>query len=169
MKEIKEDNLIESSLDDTEEDRHNRLTQAHRSYGAKKGWLRHRSSYSRANRKKERDSMNKSFRNIMQEAKALINEEVTKDDVFELNGEISFSTISGAVGIKVDKEDGNISLSTVLIEKGNGNYKLEVAPSTQDAYKQVYENLKDDINTLCASFDNELNQILIRNGLKPTN
>jgi cytochrome P450 len=166
---MEDSKLIESSIDDTEDSQHNRLTQAHRSMGAKKGWMRHRSSYSRANRKKERDSMNKSFRNIMQEAKALINEEITKDDVFELNCEISFKTISGAIGVKVDKEDGNISLSTALIEKGNGNYKLEVAPSTQDAYKQVYENLKDDINTLCANFDNEINQVLIRYGLKPTN
>jgi hypothetical protein len=168
MEEINKD-LLESSIDDTEDSRHNRLTQAHRSMGAKKGWMRHRSSYSRANRKKERESMTKSFRNIMQEAQSLINEEVIKDDVFSLEGQISFATISGAVGIKVDKEDGNISLSTVLLEKGNGNYKLEVAPSTQDAYKQVYENLKDDINTLCASFDNELNQVLVRYGIKPTN
>ena len=148
------------------ESQHNRLTEPHRSMAAKIAWKRHHSSYARANRKKERDSMNKTFYGISKELGEMLNEEVTKDDMFNLECQVAFDTISGAVGISINKDNANVSLSTNLLEKGHGNYKLETTPETDEVYKRLYEDLKDEFETLCSSFDTNVKQILAKHGLR---
>ena len=150
------------------EEQHRRLTEPHRSKGAKIGWKRHKSSYNRANRKKERDSMNTSFYDIAKQLEETMNEsEVIVDDMFTSGCEIAFEHIAGGIGIKVNAETGEISITSTLAEEGHGNYKLETSPMT-DTYKQLYEDLKDEFSTLCNTFDKGVQQIIAKHGLRTT-
>ena len=153
-------------MDNDREAQHNRLTEPHRSMAAKVAWKKHRNSYMRANRKKERDSMNKTFYGISKELGEMLTEEVTKDNMFDLECQIAFNTISGAIGINIDKDSANVSISTNLLEKGYGNYKLETNPNDEESFKQLYEDLKDEFTVLCQSFDNDVKQILAKHGLR---
>lgn len=154
-------------MDQERQAQHNRLTNPHRSKSAKIGWKRYRSNYMRAARKKERDSMNKSFYSLSKEiAEALSEAKIEKDNVFKLNSEILFENISGGIAISIN--DGNISISTLLNENGQGNYKLLNTPQEEDAYKNLYNDLKDELFEICKYVDQNIKQVLAKHGLRET-
>ena len=71
---------------DDREQQSRRLRNPHRSKGSKIGWKRHRDSYMRANRKKERDNMNKTFISVardLEEALGIHEAKILKDDIFD--------------------------------------------------------------------------------------
>ena len=154
-------------MDQERQAQHNRLTNPHRSKSAKIGWKRYRGNYMSAARKKERDSMNKSFYSLSKEiAEALSEAKIEKDNVFELNSEILFENISGGIAISIN--DGNISISTLLNEDGQGNYKLLNTPQEEDTYKNLYNDLKDELFEICKYVDQNIKQVLAKHGLRET-
>lgn len=158
-------------MTDDREAQHNRLTNAHRSRGAKKGWLRHRDSYMRANRKKERENTSRTFLSISRElAEALkdVNEaKLADENVFKLDFDVKFEHLAGGVSVVIDKKTGEVSFSVALNEDSKGGYKLESLPS-EEGYKQLYEDLKDDLLELCDTVDKGIMQIVAQHGLRTT-
>lgn len=156
-------------MDTDREAQHRRLTEPHRSKAAKLAWKRHHNSYMQANRKKERDNMNKSFYAISKELEESINKineaKVNKDDIFDLNCEISLSNISGGLSFKINKDTGEVSISTSMLEVGHGNYRLENMPE-QEALKGLYEELKDELEQLANTVDQSMTQIIAKHGLR---
>lgn len=156
-------------IDNEREAQHRRITEPKRSKASKLAWKRHHNSYMMANRKKERDCMNKSFYNIskeLEEAMTGLNEaQVEKDDIFDLNCDISLSNISGGLSFSINKDNGEVSISTSMIEGGHGNYRLEVMPQ-EEALKGIYDELKDDLEQLAKTIDQSINQIVAKHGLR---
>lgn len=151
------------------EEQHRRLTEPHRSKATKLAWKRHHNSYMQGVRKRERDNMNKSFYDVAKQLECLMNEsEIEKDNVFELSADIIFNNVSGGVSFKINKDNGEVSFSTNMQEVGSGSYKLQSDIQTEDAYKQLYEDLKDELSSLCETFDTNIQQILAKHGLKST-
>lgn len=151
-----------------DDEQHRRLTEPHRSKSAKIAWKRHRSSYNKANRNKERDYMNKSFYSVAKELEESINQiseaQVVKDNVFNLEFQINFTNISGGVSFHIDKDSNNVSFSSVLTEDSRGNYALQTDADID--LDSLYTNIKDDMQSIANSFDNEINQLLNKYGLK---
>ena len=156
-------------MDTEREPQHRRLTEPHRSKAAKLAWKRHHSSYMRANRKKERDNMNKSFYSISKELEESIKQleeaKVEKEDIFDFNCQIVLSNMSGGISFAINKETGEVSLSTALLEDGRGNYRIQ---NFKDAgsLEGLYEELKDDIEQLANTIDQSLTQIIAKHGLR---
>lgn len=143
----------------------------HRSKGGKIAWKRHHSSYMRGVRKREREKMNKTFYDITQELKealGLTEAKITKDDIFDYTFEVSLSNMSGGISFNINKETGDVSFTTLLVESGKGNYRLENNTNTEDDYKNLYNNIKDDFATLATTIDDSIKQILLKYGLKET-
>ena len=154
-------------MDNEREAQHHRLTEPNRSRATKLAWKRHHNSYMQGNRKKERNNMNKTFYSISKEIEEALNEaKIQKDDIFDLKGEITFDNLSGGFSFSINKDDGNISFSTMLTEDGHGNYRLENTPSNEDFYKELYEDLRDDLQELAKTVDDSMRQILARHGLR---
>ena len=149
--------------DDEEEARKHRIRNREKSDAAKLAWKRHHYSYSKANRKKERDNMTKDFYSV---AKALQEATIQTDNVFELEAHIDLDNISGGIGLKIEK-DGNVSISMLLNQSGSGNYKL-VNATPNENYKNLYNSLLDDLKQLANTIDTEIQQIITKNGLSST-
>lgn len=156
-------------MDTEREAQHRRLTEPHRSKASKLAWKRHRNSYMQANRKKERDNMNKTFYSIskeLEESMRKIDEaKVNKDDIFDLNCEVIFDNLSGGISFKINKDDGAVSFSALLNENGHGSYRLENMPN-EEALKGLYEELKDEIEQVASMVDQSMKQILAKHGLR---
>ena len=151
-----------------DKERHNRLTNKEKSYAAQKAWKRHHASYMRGTRERERNMENKTFYGIAKELESRLTEaEVAKDNVFEQNALITFNNISGGISIGINKEDQTVSISCTLPEQGSGAYKLLNAQD-ETALQNLYTNLKEDLLNLCNTFDQEIQQIISKNGLKST-
>ena len=151
-----------------DKDRTDRMKHLHQSNSAKIAWKKHRANYMRANRKKSRDNMNKTFFGIAKELEPYINEaEQQKDDIFDLKYETSFENISGGLSFSINKETGDISFTTLLNEEGHGNYKSE-NESTEDSLKSLYNDLKDEFTMLANNIDTSVRQILAKHGLRET-
>ena len=111
--------------------------------------------------------MNKTFYSVSKEIEEVLNEaKIQKDDIFDLKGEIIFDNLSGGFSFSINKNDGNISFSTMLNENGHGNYRVENTPTGEDFYKSLYEDLRDDIQELAKTVDDSMRQILARHGLR---
>lgn len=155
--------------DKDREAQHRRITEPKRSKSAKLGWKRHHNNYMMANRKKERDCMNKSFYSIskeLEEAMDGLNEaNIDRDSVFDLNCDISLNNIAGGLSFKINKDNGEVSIATSMIEGGHGNYRLEVMPQ-EEALKGIYDELKDDLEQLARTIDQSINQIVAKHGLR---
>ena len=154
---------------DDREQQSRRLRNPHRSKGSKIGWKRHRDSYMRANRRKERDNMNKTFISVardLEEALGIDEAKILKYDIFDYKFEVLFDNISGGLSFSI--KDGNISFSTLLNENGHGNYKLETPPQNEEAYKELYNDLKDELQTIASSLDESFKSILSKHGLRET-
>ena len=151
------------------EEQHRRLTEPHRSKATKLAWKRHHNSYMQGVRKRERDNMNKSFYDVAKQLECLMNEsEVEKDNIFELSADVIFNNISGGISFKINKDNGEISFSTNMQEFGSGNYKSENDLQTEESYKQLYNDLKEEIESICQMFDDNIKQIIVKHGLKST-
>ena len=156
-------------MDTEREAQHRRLTEPHRSKASKLAWKRHRDSYNRANRKKERDNMNKSFYSIAKELQESINSlyetDITNDDIFDLTCDIAFTNITGGIGFHINKDTGEVSFTSSLMEKGSGNYRLENMPE-EEALKGLYEELKDELEQVIKTVDHSISQIIAKHGLR---
>lgn len=154
---------------DREEQTH-RLRNRKKSNSAKQAWKKHHYNYMRGNRKKSRDNMN-SFYNIAREIEEnvkIIESKIEKDNVFDLSSSITFDNIAGGLSFSIDKNTGMVSFATYLSEQGKGNYKVENGSTSENELRVLYDGLKDDLNTLCNSIDNNIQQILAKYGLKST-
>ena len=145
----------------------NRFIDRNKSRAAKKGWKRHHSSMMRGVRERERNMENKTFYGVTNDLEEMLDEaKIIRDDIFDQEYDLSFEFISGGVSLKVNKETGEVSITTSLSETGSGAYKLEVGDDA--ALKQVYDGLKEDITNICKRFDEEVQQSLAKYGLKST-
>lgn len=152
-----------------------RLHNKKKSNKSKLAWKKYHGHYMTGVRKRERREMNQSFYKTCQELDEYINEalkddineaEISRDNVFENKLAINFESVSGGLACTINKDNGNVSFSTTLEQSGSGMYRLtEYDDAT---LKVLYSNLKDDLMNLCKTFDEEINQILAKNGLKST-
>lgn len=150
-----------------EEARLHRIRNRKKSDAAKLAWKRNHYSYMRAMRKRERDNMNKqkSFCDMYRDIR-LSEAELTKDNVFEKECEINLENIAGGLKLSINNENGNLSISTTLLDSGSGQYRLE--SFNNEKLKELYEDMKEELIQLCNSFDNEIAQLVAKNGLKST-
>ena len=157
------------TLNETEEDeRKHRLHNKEKSDAAKIAWKRHHSSYMRGTRKRQRNMENRTFYGIAKELESKLTEaEISKDNVFEQNVVITFNNISGGISVGINKENQTVSISCTLPEHGSGAYKL-LNVQDETALQNLYTNLKEDLLNLCNTFDQEIQQIISKNGLKST-
>lgn len=140
-----------------------RLRNKKKSNASKLAWRRNHGNYMRGVRKRERDSMNKSFYDVCRQ---LDEADVKKDNVFDTELTVGFDSIAGGIAMSINKDNGNVSFSTSLIQSGSGMYRL--TDFDADTLKTLYTNIRGDIIDLCNHFDEELQMILAKNGLKST-
>lgn len=144
-----------------------RFIDRNKSQAGKKGWKRHHASMMHGVRERERNMENKTFYGVTNDLEEMLDEaKIIRDDVFDQEYDLSFEFISGGVSLKVNKETGEVSITTSLSETGSGAYKLEVADDA--SLKQIYDGLKEDITNICKRFDEEVQQSLAKYGLKST-
>ena len=149
-------------------DDEDRIKNPHRSKGAKIGWKKHRSNYMRANRKKSRDYMNKTFYGLAKQLAEYLNEE-QKDDVFNLEFQQTFDNLSGGISFSINKETGEVSFSTFLQEDAtSGNYKILNQGDDTEELNALYADLKDEISSIVSTIDSSIIQVLAKHGLKKT-
>ena len=158
-------------MNNEKEEQSNRLTNKDKSNKAKLAWRKYHGHYVSGIKKRERNAMTTSFIKTCQEldecvTEALNEAEVTRDNVFENKLDISLDSIAGGISLQINKENGNVSISTSLEQTGSGMYKLT---DWDDAtLKTLYSSLKEDLLNLCKNFDEEINQLIAKNGLKST-
>ena len=160
-------------MDQDRKAQQHRLRNKEKSKAAKLAWKRHHDSYMRANRKKERDNMNKTFYSIAKELEecmdTLQEAKIQKDDIFDKTCEIILDGIAGGLAFKFDATDGTISFSTILSQAGGrGQYKLQNPADTEEAYNKLYEDLKDELTYICNTVDDSIKQILAKHGFRET-
>lgn len=153
-------------MDQDREEQKHRLHNRDKSDAAKLGWKRNRVSYTLGNRKKERESMNKSFYDICKEMDNIAEAKEGRDDIFEGEYEVTLQNIAGGIAYKINKETGNISFSTTLEQSGSGQYRL--LNYDDKTLEELYKNLKADIMELCQNFDDGIQQIIAKHGLNST-
>lgn len=156
-------------MDQDREEQHRRLTEPHKSQATKLAWKRHHNNYMQGMRKRSREEMNKSFYDVakeLEECLKLHEAKVKKDDIFDLNCELVFDNISGGISFTIDPETGSVSFSTSLDEQGHGAYRLENMPQSQDEFKSLYNDLKDELSTLATTIDDNMKQISAKHGLR---
>ena len=152
-------------MDQDKKEQQHRLYNREKSASAEKAWKRHHASYMRGARERERNYMNKTFYGVAKELEKTMDESrLSRDNIFDLEASISFETVSGALALKVNEENGTVSIACSLDETGSGAYGLQ----DTNNIKSVYEGLRDDLQNLCNNFDEELTQVLAKYGLKPT-
>lgn len=147
---------------DREEQRH-RLTNKKKSNAAKLAWKRNHGNYVAGIRKRERESMKKSFYDICRD---MDEANITRDNIFENKLNISFDNIAGGVSLSINDDEGTLSISTSLDTTGVGQYGL--SDFDNETLKTLFSNVKEDLLNLCKNFDNEIIQIITKNGLKST-
>ena len=150
-------------MDQDREEQKHRLHNRDKSDAAKLGWKRNHVNYTLGNRKKERENMNKSFYDICKE---FDESEISKDNVFDTELNISLDNIAGGISMSINRENGNVSISTSLEQTGSGQYRL--TQYDDETLKTLYNNMKNDLTELCKSFDEEIAQVLAKNGLRST-
>lgn len=145
-----------------EEAQKHRLLNRKKSDAAKIAWKKHHYSYMRANRQKERNMENKTFYSLAKElGDKLTEESIIRDNVFDKQLDLSFDTITG--GFSMGIKDGVVSFSCSLQETGSGSYALQ-----EGNIENLYNSLKEDLQNICKMVDDEMRQIIAKNGLKST-
>jgi len=154
-------------MDQDRETQQHRLQNKKKSNASKLAWKRNHGHYMTGVRKRERKEMNRSFYDVCKDMEEHLTEaEVTRDNVFESKLNISLDSIAGGISLSINKENGNVSISTSLEQTGSGMYRLT---DYDDAtLKTLFSSIKNDLLELCKNFDNEINQIIAKNGLKST-
>ena len=92
--------------------------------------------------------------------------ELSRDNVFQNELNIDLQNIAGGISLKINKENGNVSISTSLEQSGSGQYRL--TNYDEESLKNLYNALKDDLMQLCENFDDEIEGLLSKHGLKST-
>lgn len=153
-------------MDDREEQKH-RLHNREKSDTAKLAWKRNHANYMRGIRKREREDMKKTrtLLDICKEMK-LDEAQLSRDNVFQNELNIDLQNIAGGISLKINKENGNVSISTSLEQSGSGQYRL--TNYDEESLKNLYNALKDDLMQLCQNFDDEIEGLLSKHGLKST-
>jgi len=143
-----------------------RLNNKKKSNATKLAWKRNRASFMSGVRKRERDSMKRSFYDVCKDMNELQEAKVDKDNVFDSKLEISLESIAGGVALSINKDNGNVSFTTTLNQSGSGMYRLTTFDDA--ALKTLFSSLKEDLLNVCKNFDEEINQMIAKNGLKST-
>lgn len=158
------DSIKEEQEDDAQ--RH-RLRNKDKSNATKIAWKRKHSNYMRGVRERERKEMNRSFYDVCKDmVENLTEAKVSRTNVFKDKINIDFATIAGGLAISINKDNGTLSISTSLEPSGSGMYGL--TDYDEASLKALLLNIKDDLLNLCNTFDEEINQIMAKNGLKST-
>ena len=143
-----------------------RLNNKKKSNATKLAWKRNRASFMSGVRKRERDSMKRSFYDVCKDMNELQEAKVDKDNVFDSKLEISLESIAGGVALSINKDNGNVSFTTTLNQSGSGMYRLTTFDDA--TLKTLFSSLKEDLLNVCKNFDEEINQMIAKNGLKST-
>jgi len=145
----------------------NRFIDRNKSQGGKKAWKRHHASFMQGARERERKMEKKTFYGVAKDLEEMLSEaKVLQDNVFEQEYKMSFEFISGGITLKVNKDTGEVSISTSLEETGSGAYALQQAD--EGTLTNTYNGLKEDMMNICKKFDEEVQQSLAKYGLKST-
>lgn len=158
-------------MDKDREQLHNRLKNKDKSKQTELAWKRHHASYMRGARERSRNNMNKTFYGVAKELEEMMSNEIdeaamTQDNQIEDELDITFNNLTGGIGLDIDDKTGNVSISVQLKETGSGNYRAEnTNPQELD---NLYKNLKTDLLNLARNFDEEVQQLVTRYGLKST-
>ena len=153
--------------DNEDEQLHNRLTNKKKSKESELAWKRHHASYMRGARERSRNTMNKTFYGVAKEIEGVLSEAaMTQDNEIDKQLDITFEHLSGGVGLTIDDQNNDVSISVQLKETGAGNYKAIVGDPQE--LNNLFQNLKTDILSLCRNFDDEIAQLVNRYGLKST-
>ena len=111
--------------------------------------------------------MNKTFYGVAKEIEGVLSEAaMTQDNEIDKQLDITFEHLSGGVGLTIDDQNNDVSISVQLKETGAGNYKAIVGDPQE--LNNLFQNLKTDILSLCRNFDDEIAQLVNRYGLKST-
>ena len=97
---------------------------------------------------------------LLKRMKSILETKVT-DNIFENKVNITFDNLSGGISLGLDED--TISISVSLNEEGSGSYKLASGDTLE-----VFKKFKNDVKELCTTFDNGLEELLQRYGLKST-
>lgn len=160
-------------MDSERETLHNRLTNKHRSHASELAWKRHHGKYMQGMRKRQRDNL-RSIYDLDKDESMDIEElnrqfreaTIEKDNVFEKTEVISFENLAGGITLSVG-DDNIVNLTTSLEKSGCGSYKSSV--ELDDAGLQsLYSEFKDELKMVCDNLDKEIQQLLAKHGLKPT-
>ena len=144
-----------------------RFIDRNKSRAAKKGWKRHHASMMRGVRERERNMENKTFYGVTNDLEEMLDEtKILPDGELHNDLNITFEFISGGFSAKLNEETGDISMSVNLRETGSGCYNLEQTNLAQS--KQIFKDIRQDLQNLCDNFDKEIKQLLARYGLKST-
>ena len=158
------DSIKEEQEDDAQ--RH-RLRNKDKSNATKLAWKRNHSNYMRGVRERERKEMNRSFYDICKEMEEHLTEaQTSRDNIFKDKLAFTFDNIAGGIALSINKDNGTLSISTSLEQGGSGQYGLSNYDDA--ALKSLFSNIKNDLLNLCQNFDDEIQQIIAKNGLKST-
>ena len=167
FKEISE--KLQAIIEDDEEAQKHRVTNRKKSDAAKLGWKRHHYNYMKGNRMKSRNS--DSFLQIaknLEDNMQMIEAKVDKDNIFDYQCDIIFDNIAGGISFSIDKQSGNLSLSTFITEDSAGNFKQENGGNSQEELRVLYDNIKEEIEEIANTVDESLKQVFAKYGLRKT-
>lgn len=150
-------------MDNEREEQKHRLYNRGKSDASKLAWKRNHFSYMSGVRKRERKNMKRSFYDICKEFDEA---KIEKDNIFKTNLDISLENIAGGINLAINKDNGNVSISTALIPSGSGQYRL--TDFNDEELKRLYGELKEELTQICQNFDEEISQMLAKHGLKST-
>lgn len=106
------------------------------------------------------------IKNLTKTLKTFNEAKVDQDNVFENELKISLENLAGGIALTINKENGNVSITTILDPSGSGMYRL--TDFNDETLKTLFSNLKNDLKEICQSFDEEINLLMSKNGLKST-
>lgn len=150
-------------MDQDKKAQKHRLHNREKSDASKIAWKRKHAHYMTGIKKRERENMNKSFYDVCKE---MDEANIAKDNVFDTELEISLDNIAGGINLKINKENGNVSISTALTQTGSGQYRL--TDFDDETLKKLFGELKDELLELCQNFDEGIQQIIAKHGLNST-
>lgn len=145
----------------------NRFIDRNKSQGGKKAWKRHHASFMQGVRERERNMENKTFYGVTKELEEVLDEaKIVQQGDISKEFQTTFEFIAGGVAAKLDKATGKISISVALGETGSGAYALQQPNNEQ--LQQIFTGLREDLQNICNRFDEEVQQVIAKYGLKST-
>ena len=145
----------------------NRFIDRNKSQSGKKAWKRHHASFMQGVRERERNMENKTFYGVTKELEEVLDEaKILQQGDISKEFQTTFEFIAGGVAAKLDKATGKISISVALGETGSGAYALQQPNNEQ--LQQIFTGLREDLQNICNRFDEEVQQVVAKYGLKST-